>query len=359
MLPVPQDHSAHITHTGAVHEDLSGGDSAVFFAGLSGQFKHGADLTDVDVPAVHAHGFCQPGVELQVPLLAVEGQEELGLHQSMDDLQFFLASVAGNMEAFALFVHHIGTLAVQLVDDAGHGLLVTGNGGRGNDDPVTSYNVHLLVGIESHAVQGGHVLTLASGGHDDHLVFGQALDGTQVYNRSAGDLQIAQLLGNLQHILHASSGDSDFPSVAVGAGDDGLEPVHIGCEGGDDDALVAVFELALQAFGDGVFAGGDTGTVHIGGIAHQGQNALVAQFTQPGQIGHAVLGGGVDLEVAGEDQGAYRGVDREGHRVGDGVVHMNEFHGEAAGLDHITGLVGHELDGLVQIMLFQLQPDQA
>ena len=46
------------------------------------------------------------------------------------------------------------------------------------------------------------------------------------------------------------------------------------------------------------------------------------------------VGSGVDLEVAGE----YRlyadgGADGEGYRVGDGVVHVDELHGEASGLD--------------------------
>ena len=35
---------------------------------------------------------------LQVPLLAVDGDEELGLHQGVDDLQLLLAGVAGDVE---------------------------------------------------------------------------------------------------------------------------------------------------------------------------------------------------------------------------------------------------------------------
>ena len=38
---------------------------------------------------------------------------------------------------------------------------------------------------------------------------------------------------------------------------------------------------------------------------------------------------------------------------------MDEFHGEAAGLDHVAGLVGDELDRLVQAVLLQLQFDEA
>ena len=38
---------------------------------------------------------------------------------------------------------------------------------------------------------------------------------------------------------------------------------------------------------------------------------------------------------------------------------MNKFHAEASGLDHVAGLVGHQLDGIRQMMLLQLQLDQA
>ena len=69
-------------------------------------------------------------------------------------------------------------------------------------------------------------------------------------------------------------------------------------------------------------------------------------------------GGGVDLEVAGEDHRTHGRADGEGHRVGDGVVHVDELHGEASGLHHVTGLVGDELDLVRQPMLLQLQLDQ-
>ena len=49
MLPIPQYHRTHITHTGAVHEYLTGGDSAVCLAGLSGELQH---FRDADILGV-------------------------------------------------------------------------------------------------------------------------------------------------------------------------------------------------------------------------------------------------------------------------------------------------------------------
>ena len=47
------------------------------------------------------------------------------------------------------------------------------------------------------------------------------------------------------------------------------------------------------------------------------------------------FGRGVDLEVAGHDNGADRRMDGKGDGVGNGVVHMDELHLEAAGL-HVS-----------------------
>ena len=71
------------------------------------------------------------------------------------------------------------------------------------------------------------------------------------------------------------------------------------------------------------------------------------------------MGGGVDLEVTGMDDGAHLGVDGESHGVGDRVVHMDELHGELARPDALACLHSDELGGLHQLVLLQLQLDEA
>ena len=176
MAAVPQDHAAHIAHAGAVHEHLARGDGAAQLAGLGRQLDHPADVADEDVPGVHAHLAGQLGVELQVALLSVDRDEEFGLHQAVDDLQLLLAGVAGHMEGELPLVDHVGPLAVELIDDVAHGVLVARDGGGGNDHFITGLDVYLAVGGEGHPGQGGHSLALTAGGDDAHLVFGQRLD---------------------------------------------------------------------------------------------------------------------------------------------------------------------------------------
>ena len=262
------------------------------------------------------------------------------------------------MQSLALFVDHFRALAEQLVNDFRDILFVAGDGRGGNDNPVSGHDIHLLMGGKSHPIQGGHIFSLRAGGNDDNFVLGQALDGRQIHNGARLHLQIAQLLGNLEHILHAPPGYGHLPAIALGCGKHCLNPMHIGSKGRHNNAAVTVAELPVQALRHHIFAGGIALALHIGGIGQQRQHALLAKLSKPGKIHHPVLRSGINLEIAGKHHGSHRGFDGESHRVGNGMVHMDELHGEAASLDHIAGLVGYQLDRVGQMMLFQLQLDQ-
>ncbi len=263
--------------------------------------------------------------------------KNLGLHQGVDDLQLLLAGVAGDVERPGVLVDHLGPLAVELVDDVVHGIFVAGHGGGGDDDPVAGLDLHLPVGGKGDAEEGGHGLALAAGGDDADLVLGQGLDVVQVHEHALGDLCIAQLRGHLQGVFHAPAGDGDFSPVAGGHVDDLLDAVHVGGEGCDDDALLTAPEEGVEAVAHGPLRTGVAGALHVGGVAQQGQHALFAQLPQAGQVHDLALdGGGVDLKVTGVDHGAHGALDGKAHGVGDGVVDVNEFHGEFPGLDDVA-----------------------
>ena len=135
--------------------------------------------------------------------------------------------------------------------------------------------------------------------------------------------------------------------------------MDVGGEGGDDDTLVAILELAHEGGAHHLFGGGEAGALYVGRVGAQAQNALLAQFAQAGQVDDLpVDGGGVDLEVTGMDDGAHLSVDGESHGVGDGMVHMDELHGELACPDALARLYGDELGGFHQLVLLQLQLDE-
>ena len=142
----------------------------------------------------------------------------------------------------------------------------------------------------------------------------------------------------------------------MGGVNDLLNAVDIAGKGGDDNALFTAGELAGKGLAHGPLAHGVSGALHIGGVGQQGQNALVTQGTEAGQVDDLpVDGGGVDLKVAGVDNGAHAGADGEGHGVGNGVVHMDELHLELAGPDGAARLHGDDLGGVQQAVLLKLQ----
>ncbi len=162
------------------------------------------------------------------------------------DLQFLLAGVARHMEGELPLVEHVRPLAVELIDDAANGVLVARNGGGRDDDPVAGADIHLAVGVEGHAGQGGHGLPLTAGGDDADPVLGQALNLVEVHQDSIRDIHIAQLGGDLHGVLHAAASDGHPASIPRRHIDDLLEPVHIGGEGGDDDALLTALEQCVK-----------------------------------------------------------------------------------------------------------------
>ena len=359
-LPVVEDHGPHIAHAGAVHKHLSGGNGRLALHVLGGQLDNGAVFSHADAVGIHAHGLRHPLVDLQHPLLAVQRDEEPGLGQGVDDLQLLLAGVAGHMQHVRLVIHHVGPLAEQLVDDPAHRHLIAGNGGGGNNDLVLGADVDLLMGGEGHAVQGAHFLALAAGGDDDLLLGRQALDAVDVHHRALGQLHIPQLRGHLHDVLHAAAGDGHLPPAGGGGVDDLLDAVDIAGEGGDDNALFAPSELPDKRLAHGALAHGIARALHVGGVRQQGQDTLLAQGAEPGQVDDLpVDGSGVDLEVSGVDHGAHAGMDGEGHGVGDGVVHMDELHLELAGLHGLACLHRHQLGAVQQPVLLELQLDES
>ena len=212
-----------------------------------GELNHPAHVGDDDVLRRGAHLLGHFGVGLEVALLAVDRDKELGPNQGVDDLQLVLAGVAGDVEGAGVLADHLGLFPVQFVDDIVDGALVAGDGGGGDDHPVPGLDLHLLVGGEGDAEEGGHGLALAAGGDDAHLVLGQGLDVVDVHHDPFGDVGVPQFGGHPHGVLHAPAGDGHFPAIAGGHVDDLLDSVHVGGEGGDDDPLLAALEELVEA----------------------------------------------------------------------------------------------------------------
>ena len=264
------------------------------------------------------------------------------------------------MERAQALVDHFRTLPVQLVDDHADGVLVAGDSRGGEDDAVTGLDLNLPMGGEGDAGEGRHGLALAAGGDDADLIAGQALDLIQVCQGAFGHLHVPQLGGHFQRIFHAAAADGHLPAIPCRHVHHLLDAIHVRGEGGDDDALVAAVEEGVKAVPHAALALGEAGALHVGGVTEHQQDALLAQLSQPRQVGHAAGdGGGVDLKVAGVDADPHGGVDGKGHGVGDGMVDVDELHGEGARFDLVPGGTGVDLGLFQQAVLLQLQLHQA
>ena len=96
-----------------------------------------------------------------------------------------------------------------------------------------------------------------------------------------------------------------------------------------------------------------TGALHVGGLAHKHQHALLAVFADTGEIHHlSVDGRNVDFEVTGVHDHSHRGSDSKTASISDGVIHADKLSAEgAAKLNYISRLNGNEIC-LIQETMF-------
>ena len=297
----------------------------------------------------------------QLLVLAVHRQEVLGRRQREHQLLLLLAGVAGHMHVVHGFINDLRAQQQQTVHHLGDHLFIAGDGGGGDDDEVAGAHTHVAVAGACHAGQSAQRLALTAGGDQHDLLRRIFVDLLQIDEHALRRMQVAQLQGHLGVVGHAPAGHRHLAAVFHRQVDDLLHPVDIGCKGCNDDALfVRPAEQVGKAVGHLVLGGGKARPLGVGGVAQQGQHALLAVFRNGHQVGGPGRQRGVvDLEVAGLDDHARRAVDGQGHRVRNGVVHMDGLDGKAAQLELVAGMNLHQLGAAQQIVLFQLVLDQA
>ncbi len=103
--------------------------------------EHVAVDQDEGVLVGDAHGAGELGVQHQVAVLAVDGDEVLRAHQGLDDLQLFLGGVAADVDVGDAVVEHVGAEPEEVVDGAVDERLVAGDGRGGEDDGVAGLDL--------------------------------------------------------------------------------------------------------------------------------------------------------------------------------------------------------------------------
>ena len=171
-----------------------------------------------------------------------------------------------------------------------------------------------------------------------------------------GDVEIPENACNTQDILHAAAGYADFAFILCRNIDYLLQSVDIRRKGRNNNTLITVFKQHIEGLSDLALGCGMAGLFDIRRVAQKGKHALVTELAETGQVDHLALNGRyIDLEIAGVDNSAKRGLYRKCNSVGNAVVNIDELNAKAAEPEHIPCLLGEDLRIVKQIMLLKLE----
>ncbi len=233
---------------------------------------------------------------LQMPVLAVNRERVFRLHQRVDHLDLLLAGVSGHMRVLE---DDLRALHTQLVDDLGHRLLVARDRVGGEHDYIPRIDLYLAVQVCRHAGERRHRLTLGTG-RDQHDLPRAVIDHLLGLNQNAvRNPQISELLRDINDVDHAASFHADLAVILHRRVDDLLHAVHIaGKCSYNQPVLLILGEDLLKYPSDRLLRARESRAQHIGRVAQQSQNALMAELTEALQIDRiAVNRRKVHLEV--------------------------------------------------------------
>ena len=337
MLAVAQDHVAHVADAKAVHQHAARGHLAHDGQAVLAHLDDLADLRDDDVFRPGAQRLGQLRVLPQLRILAVDGQEILGLDQRVQELDLLLAGVAGDVHLAQLAVDDVGPAAVELVDDPRHGLFIARDGVGRENDHIRGADLELAVLAVGHAGQARHGLALAAGGDDENLLVGivfQIIDVDEVF---LGDGQFPDGHGHARDVDHAAPHKAHPAAEHRRRIHHHLHAVDVGGEHRHDHAALGLLEHVDERLADLGFAHGVALALDVGRFAQERQHALRAKLGKAGQVRDLPVNGReVHFEVAAEHHRARRAGNRQRHRARDGVVDVDKAHLEAAQTDFIA-----------------------
>ena len=148
----------------------------------------------------------------------------LRLNQGVNKLDVLLAGMSRYMN---ILENNLRAFFIQLIDDIGDRLLISGNRMRGEYNQIAGLNCHLLVDVRRHSRQGCHRLSLASGGDKHHLTVRIISHLIDIDERILRHIQISEFLCDGDDIHHASAFYNDLTAEFAGGIDDLLHTVNI------------------------------------------------------------------------------------------------------------------------------------
>src|ERR1700674_468115 len=256
-----------------------------------------------------SHGAGQLGVQLELPVFAVDGDEIFRPYEVDDELQFFLAAVSAdvNRRVRAVVIDDECFASEQVVHHAVDGFFVTGNNARRQHDGIAFFDFGVLVVIHRRPRQRGHRFALRAADEDAHFLRRKVLHFTGMDQHAFGNLDIPEVFGDLGRILHGAAEETDFAAVLPRHVDGQLDTVNGGRETGDEQTPLGADKYLFELAVDRALARSVALALDVGGILQERQHSLFAVLGETVQIEEAIVGGcRIDLEVAGVQHDAER-----------------------------------------------------
>ena len=149
--------------------------------------------------------------------------------------------------------------------------------------------------------------------------------------QTVGNLDVAEVFGNLGGVVHGAADESDLASVLVRQFDGQLDAVNGRREAGNEEPALGVGENFVKLAAHRALARRVALALDVGRILKQGQHALFAVLGEGVQVEKLVVGGrGIDFEIAGVNDHAERSVDGERNAIDQAVRDLNGMDGERA-----------------------------
>src|SRR5690349_19260072 len=139
-------------------------------------------------------------------------------HQVDKETKLFLTGVSAHVywRAGTVFINHIGTTTIEVIDHAKDRLLVSRNNARGEHHRIARLDACVLVVIDGSAREGGHRFALCAADKNADFLRIEVTNLTGMDERAFGNVQVSEIERDLRRFVHRATDERELASVLEG-----------------------------------------------------------------------------------------------------------------------------------------------
>src|SRR5438876_2957824 len=306
------------------------------------------------------HGLGEFGMQLQLPVLAVDRNEVFRFDQVNDQFQFFLAGVAAHVNWWrgSVFVDDVCLAPEQVIDHAIDRLLIAGNDAGGKHNRVAFFDLGMFVIVYGSTRQRRHRFALCAANEHTNFFRSEILHLTRMNQQTFGNLDIAQVFSDLRRTGHGPANERNFAPVLPGEFYRELNAMNRRRKTRNKQPALGAGKNFIELAAHRPLTGRVTFALNIGAVLKQGQHALFTVFGKCVKIKEPVVGGrGINFEVAGVNDHAERRVDRQRNAIHQAVRYLNGMNSKRSYLEALAWTNLAQVRAVEEAMFIQLVLD--